>query len=341
LTDTDFGGDLERDLSARKPLISIIIPTFNSLKYLEDCLGSVRVAMKKYGNAELFLIDNGSTDGTYERLSTSFGDCAKILRIEGVTISALRNHGASLARGEFLSFIDSDCVIPPDYFRRAAAVFATISTDAAGNYYDLPPNSGWVQDTWFNLNRRTSDKYVPYLFAGNLIIKADVFRSVGGFDEKLVTGEDAELGIRMNKAGYKTYATPQIPALHLGIRRNLSEFFKKTAWHGLGMFGSMQTNWFDKPLIMTLAQLLLTVVGVVNLFLGLMGLGARVAVFLFLPFFVPAMAALFRMVKAHRVYRPLRSTFLYFVFFSARLYALVLVLSGQTSRKKKHESVKG
>jgi glycosyltransferase involved in cell wall biosynthesis len=317
-----------------EPLISIIIPTFNSLRYIEACLASVLAAMKDYGNAELILIDNGSTDGTYEYLVCNYGQCAVIFQIKHVTISALRNHGASVARGEYLSFIDSDCVVPRDYFRRAVSVFASIETDASGNYYDIPERSGWVQDTWFNLNRRTTNRYVPYLFAGNFIVKKHVFDQVGGFDENLVTGEDTELGIRMTNAGYRIYATPEISALHLGIQRNLAEFFRKTTWHGLGMFGSLRIAWLDKPLLMTLAHLLLTVLAFVNLFLGPMGIPARIALLLLLPFFVPATAAIYRMTKGHRIYRPLRSIILYFVFFAARLYALGLVICGHATHEK-------
>jgi glycosyltransferase involved in cell wall biosynthesis len=318
-----------------KPLISIIIPTFNSMRYLEACLASVLAAIEDYGNAELILIDNGSTDGTYEYLVCNYGQSARIFQIKHVTISVLRNHGASVARGEYLSFIDSDCVVPRDYFRRAVSVFASIETEAAGNYYDIPESPGWVQDTWSNLNRRTSNTYVPYLFAGNFIVKSAVFRSLGGFDENLVTGEDAEFGTRMTRAGYKIYATPEISALHLGIQRNLAEFFRKHAWHGLGMFGSMRTDWFDKPLLMTFAHLLLSVAGVVNLFLGYMGIAARIALLVLLPCVVPALAAVYRMAKGRKVYRPLRSIFLYFVYFAARLYALGLVISGQPAKKTK------
>ena len=322
------------EVAKSKPLVSIIIPTFNSMKYLEKCLDSVQAAMQEYGNAELILVDNGSTDGTYEHLMAAMGNSAKVFRIEGVTIAALRNRGAKEARGEFLSFIDSDCVIPADYFDRAIAVFSSIQTDAAGNYYDLPPNSGWVQDTWFNLNRRTSNKYVPYLFTGNLIVKAEVFRKLGGFDDTLATGEDAEFGVRMNRAGYKIYATPEIPALHLGIQRNASEFFRKNVWHGLGMFGSLRAHWFDKPLLMTLAHLFLSVAGLVNLFLGYLSLPVRVLAAILLPFLVPALAAAFRMAKRGKVYRPLRSTLLYFIYFAARLYALALVIGGRASPRR-------
>lgn len=320
-----------------EPLISIIIPTFNSMRYIEACLASVLTAIKDYGNTELILIDNGSTDGTYEYLVCNYGQSARIYQIKHVTISVLRNHGASVARGEYLSFIDSDCLVPRDYFRRAVSVFASIETDAAGNYYDIPESSGWVQDTWSNLNRRTSNTYVPYLFAGNFIVKSAVFRSLGGFDENLITGEDAEFGTRMTRAGYKIYATPEISALHLGIQRNLAEFFRKHAWYGLGMFGSVRVDWYDKPLLMTFAHILLTAVGLINLFDASRGLGLRCAVFLLLSLAAPFAAVAYRSANRGGVYRPLRATFLYYVFFAARAYAMLLLVWNRVSRAQERQ----
>ena len=131
--------------------ISVIVPVFNSKEYLRTCLESVTAAINEYGAAELILIDNGSTDGSYEILLSDYKNAAQVCQIKGVTISALRNHGARLAQGEYLSFIDSDCVIPKHYFHSAMAVFTSREADAAGCYYSLPETPCWIEETWENL----------------------------------------------------------------------------------------------------------------------------------------------------------------------------------------------
>jgi len=82
------------------PRISIIIPVFNSMRYLGRSLPSVVEAMEDFRDTELILVDNGSTDGSYEVLQSEYGGRANVLQIKGVTIATLRNHGARVARGE-------------------------------------------------------------------------------------------------------------------------------------------------------------------------------------------------------------------------------------------------
>lgn len=53
---------------------SIIVPVFNGKNHLRACLDSILAATASYGNAELLVIDNGSTDGSYETYSMSTGD---------------------------------------------------------------------------------------------------------------------------------------------------------------------------------------------------------------------------------------------------------------------------
>jgi glycosyltransferase involved in cell wall biosynthesis len=303
-------------------VISVIIPTFNSMRCLRDCLESVVTASQRCKGVELIIIDNGSADGTYEYLVSNYASRARLFQIKDVTVAGLRNYGARISRAQYLSFIDSDCVIPPDYFQSALAVFASRDADATGNYYDLPQSTGWVQETWYNLNRRATNRYVPYLFAGNFIVKRSVFELVGGFDETLITGEDAELGVRMTKAGYKIFASADVSALHLAIQRSVAEFFRKNAWHGLGMFGSARIVWFDKPLLMTFAHILFTAAGLISLFCASEELGLRLAVLLLLSLAVPSAAVVYRTAKRGQVYRPLRSLLLFYVFFTARIYAV-------------------
>jgi glycosyltransferase involved in cell wall biosynthesis len=308
------------------PKISVIIPVFNSKNYLPACLNSVTAAIGTYGAAELILIDNGSTDGSYEILLADYKGLAQIHQIRGVSISALRNLGARLAQGEYLSFIDSDCVIPKDYFHSAMAVFSSREADAAGCYYDLPEAPSWIEETWDNINRRCVNTYVPYLFSGNFLIKKAVFEEVGGFNEGLITGEDAELGLRLNASGFKILATPDIAAVHLGNPKTLGQFFRKHTWHGLGMFGTFRYPFLDKPVLMTFAHVLLTTVGVVSLIVSHAAVLPRIAVSLGLFIAVPVVTVVYRSAKRGSVYRPLRSVLLYYLYFTARSYTLFKII---------------
>lgn len=312
------------------PRISVITPAFNAGPYLADCVASLAEAVRHYGEAELIVMDNGSTDGSYETMQQLFGSQARILQVPRVTIGALRNRGAKVARGEFLSFVDSDCRITPDFLSRAMRVFDSVEADAAGCEYALPENPLRWEETWHYLHWPTEDGYRPYrYFAGNLVIRKSVFETIGGFNETLITGEDAELGLRLMGAGFKVFRAADLLAYHMGNPKTIGRFFRKEIWHGLGMLGSLKTDALDKPLIMTLLHLLLTVAGVTAAILLPLGWPARIAVLVLPTLVAPFLTALYRGGQRSRVYRPLTSTLLYHLYYDARICALFKVMLGR------------
>jgi len=306
----------------RRARISVIVPVLNSMASLKPCLDAIVAAMESYREAELILVDNGSTDGSYETMVNDYGQLATVVRLPHVTISALRNHGARLATGEYLSFIDSDCLIRPDYFHRAMNVFADVNPEAAGCDYERPQPAPWVEETWHLLHWRPKDEYVNYLLTGNLLVRKSVFDKIGGFDESLVTGEDSEFGVRLNASGGRLYRSRDILAVHLGNPRTVRAFWRKQLWHSHGMFGSVNIDWLDRPLLMTFAHLALLFAGVA-IFPWLPGpIVLRVLASAIALTMVPAMSVAYRFRQRGAVCRPLRCLFLYELFFGARVFAL-------------------
>ena len=89
------------------PLISIIIPVYNVVSYLREALDSA--IHQTYENLEIIIIDDGSTDGSGEICDEYSDDCRVIIihqMHQGV--SAARNTGLDLARGEYIAFLDPD-----------------------------------------------------------------------------------------------------------------------------------------------------------------------------------------------------------------------------------------
>lgn len=95
------------------PLISVIIPVYNILEYLPRCVQSVE--NQTYGNLEILLVDDGSTDGTGALCDELAQKNAKIrvFHKENGGSSSARNLGIRQAKGEYLSFVDSDDYIEP------------------------------------------------------------------------------------------------------------------------------------------------------------------------------------------------------------------------------------
>ena len=257
-------------------------------------------AVENYGNAELIALDNGSTDDLYEILQREYHK-AQICSVPGWTIAALRNRGAELATGEYLSFIDSDCIIPSNYFDEALRLFQSVDADATGSTCVLPDTANWIEKSWHALHVRRKDGYVNYLNSGNLLIKRTAFAQIGGFNASLVTCEDAELADRLRIAGFKIYECQRVRAIHLGIPRSVGQFVRRQAWYGQGMFGDLRL-W--KPLTTILLYLVLVVIGLLNFYFVVGPLIVRFAVFLLLLNTIPILAVGFRFHRLGRIISP-------------------------------------
>ena len=99
-------------------LVSAIIPVFNNIKTLKRCVESV--LSQTYPNLEIILVDNGSTDSS-DVLCDEFGardPRVSVLHEKNEGVSATRNQGVRIAKGEFITFIDSDDHITPDYVEK-------------------------------------------------------------------------------------------------------------------------------------------------------------------------------------------------------------------------------
>lgn len=97
-----------------KPLVSIIVPCYNVENYLDACVTSV--INQDYKNWECILINDGSTDKTFEIIKT-YGlvdSRIKVLTQENAGLSATRNRGIDIADGDFIFFLDSDDILTDD-----------------------------------------------------------------------------------------------------------------------------------------------------------------------------------------------------------------------------------
>ena len=93
--------------------ISIIIPVHNSEKYLKECVESVLLGLEK--EDEIILVENGSSDSSWE-ICCGYSDaypCVRTARLETAGVSGARNCGISLAKGDWIIFLDSDDIMDP------------------------------------------------------------------------------------------------------------------------------------------------------------------------------------------------------------------------------------
>lgn len=218
----------------KPPLISVIVPAFNEESVIKLCLSSLKDQSLPRACFEVILVDNGSVDRTREVARSSRGPLAlTVLERKGVRISALRNLGASIARGEILAFLDADCLAPRHWLHQVADLLRADDFRIIGGQYRIPSDATWVGRVWYGDLWRMKDGPVSYVPGGNLAISRELFLNLGGFDETIVTTEDAEFCERAAASSVPIIAVPSLSVVHLGTPRTLEEFYKKQSWHGI------------------------------------------------------------------------------------------------------------
>ena len=99
------------------PELSIIVPVFNKVLFVEDCIKSILA--QEFTDFEIILVDDGSTDGSAEKLvgMLEMDQRIRLVRQQNRGVSAARNTGLKLAVGTYIGFVDSDDFVEPDMYK--------------------------------------------------------------------------------------------------------------------------------------------------------------------------------------------------------------------------------
>jgi len=168
--------------------ISVIIPVYNSEKYLRACLDSV--TRQTLREIEIICVDDGSTDSSGEilRAYASRDRRVKIISQKNSGAGAARNAGLALAQGEYLSFLDADDFFAPQMLEEAYANAAENRADVivfGCDFYD-EAGGGYTECT-YSIHKKLLPERQP--FAGT-DVKKDVFKLfVGWAWDKLFRAE--------------------------------------------------------------------------------------------------------------------------------------------------------
>lgn len=113
------------------PLISIIVPIYNQIKYLDRCMKTI--LNQTYNNLEIILVDDGSTDGSSELCEEYYRkfDNVKVIHKKNGGLSSARNAGIVEAKGEYIGFVDSDDWISYDFYQSLYYLIKKYEADVA------------------------------------------------------------------------------------------------------------------------------------------------------------------------------------------------------------------
>ncbi len=209
-----------------RPVVSIIIATWNRVDELCSCIKSIRAI--SCPETEVIVVDNGSTDGTVARVRSAFPDVRLLAAACNRGTSEARNAAVCSSRGEFLWFLDSDAAVADprlasrlvQAFRRdptlggvgGEAVCDQQERIVGTKYLRLLPN-GLTEGAVFEQSEGTLA--VQCLPTSNLFVPRQLFEDVGGFDNLFFFYlEDLDLTWRIHTQGRRLEVWPMMPVIH-------------------------------------------------------------------------------------------------------------------------------
>jgi glycosyltransferase involved in cell wall biosynthesis len=217
------------------PLISVIIPTYNSAKYLPETLESV--LKQTFKDFEIIVVDDGSSDHTPDVIKPYLDRVKYVQKSNGGPASA-RNLGLTHAKGEFVAFLDADDIWNSKKLEQQIKIMQSMPEvgivhtgvqviDADGqevllNHKDRKDSKTYSFMDLFNKNK---------IATSSVLVRAECFKKVGAFDEnpEIISLEDYDLWLRI-AAQYKIYFLAE-PLLEYrihnqGISQNIQRSYR-------------------------------------------------------------------------------------------------------------------
>ena len=135
-------------MNNHEPLISVIVPVYNGQDYLENCIRTIED--QTYGNLEIIIVNDGSTDGTAavcDRLKADYGN-VHVLTLGNGGVSAARNAGVDAAKGVYITFVDADDRLCPGTLETLYDCMVDAGSDVAGcGFFVWSSEEEWKQGT--------------------------------------------------------------------------------------------------------------------------------------------------------------------------------------------------
>lgn len=220
-------------------LISIIVPVYNRPDEVCDLLRSLTDQTDR--NFQIVIVEDGSTVRCKDQVDL-YADRVpvKYYYKENEGRSPARNYGMDRADGDFFVFVDSDCILPPDFISSLRKALAETGADCYGgpdaaheSFTDTQKAINYAMTSFLTTGgirggKVQMEKFVPRTF--NMGYTREVYEKVGGFREMF--SEDIDMSTRVRLAGYAPQLFRSVRVYHKR-RGNLAKFWRQV--HVFGM----------------------------------------------------------------------------------------------------------
>jgi len=224
--------------------LSVVIVNYNVKYFLEQCLHSVRRAMKGI-DGEVYVVDNNSVDGSVKMLEEKFPEVIVIANKDNHGFSKANNQAIRISKGEYVLLLNPDTIVEDDTFRKVVA-FMDAHPDAGGlgvkmldgkgrflpeskrglpkpsvAFYKIfglsklfPRSKVFGQYHLTYLDKEKTHQ-VDVLSGAFMLLRHETLDKAGLLDETFfMYGEDIDLSYRIKQAGYKNYYYPEARIIH-------------------------------------------------------------------------------------------------------------------------------
>ena len=230
------------------PNVSVIIPTYNRAPFIERAIHSV--LQQTYNDLEVIVVDDASTDDTWDRVAALQNVDHRVCYIRHKTnqgAQVARNAGIQAARGEYIAFLDSDDEWLPQKLERQMAVFLKGADPLGVVYCDME---------MVYQNKRTTKEWRPHyrgaiyskILCGwsagtsTFVIKRDYLEKVGGFDENIHAYQEWDLCIRLARICEFDYVPEVMVLYHQHDLPTISKDNLRGAWGFLNIVEKHRTE---------------------------------------------------------------------------------------------------
>ena len=213
--------DTATGIDKSEPLVSVVIPSRNSARYISQALSSI--CNQTYKNIELIVVDNFSDDNTRE-IASRFGAVVFQVRPERAT---QLNYGVKVSKGKYVYETGSDMVSEPNYIQEAVDKCEKEGYDAVySSVISIETRNFWGKVKAFERKMYIGDDQIEAAH----FFRRIVFDMLNGYDNRLISVEE-DFQHRLDKEGFKT-GRIKTREIHLAECKTIKEIALKSFYYG-------------------------------------------------------------------------------------------------------------